>query len=43
MLKTMMRGIGLATAKAIAYGLGIPLVGISTLAALALAFRPKER
>ena len=30
--------IGLATAKAIAYGLGIPLVGVSTLAALALAF-----
>ena len=30
--------IGLATAKAIAYGLDIPLVGISTLAALALAF-----
>ena len=29
--------IGLATAKAIAYGLGIPLVGVSTLAALALA------
>ena len=29
--------IGLATAKAIAYGLDIPLVGISTLAALALA------
>ena len=30
--------IGLATAKAIAYGLGIPLVGVPTLAALALAF-----
>ena len=30
--------IGLATAKAIAYGLGIPLVGVSTLAAFALAF-----
>ena len=30
--------IGLATVKAIAYGLGIPLVGVSTLAALALAF-----
>ena len=30
--------IGLATAKAIAYGLDIPLVGVSTLAALALAF-----
>ena len=29
--------IGLATAKAIAYGLSIPLVGVSTLAALALA------
>ena len=29
--------IGLATAEAIAYGLGIPLVGVSTLAALALA------
>ena len=29
--------IGLATVKAIAYGLGIPLVGVSTLAALALA------
>ena len=27
----------MATAKAIAYGLGIPLVGVSTLAALALA------
>ena len=30
--------IGLATAKALAYGLGIPLVGVSTLTALALAF-----
>lgn len=30
--------IGLSTAKALAYGLGIPLVGVSTLAALALAF-----
>lgn len=30
--------IGLATAKALAYGLGVPLVGVSTLAALALAF-----
>ena len=30
--------IGLATAKVIAYGLGIPLVGVSTLASLALAF-----